>query len=70
MNKEMAKYQIEKHIECLKQEGCEFNQGFVTGMIMAYYYADLFSQNEVNQILSDNGLDAIVWAEEEEDSEE
>ena len=37
MNKEMAKYQIEKHIECLKQEGCEFNQGFVTGMIMAYY---------------------------------
>ena len=70
MNKEMAKYQIEKHIECLKQEGCMFNQGFVTGMIMAYYYSDLFSQDEVNQILSDNGLDAIVWEEHEEDSEE
>ena len=70
MNKEMAKYRIEKHIECLKQEGCMFNQGFVTGMIMAYYYSDLFSQDEVNQILSDNGLDAIVWEEDEEDSEE
>ena len=70
MNKEMAKYQIEKHIECLKQEGCEFNQGFVTGMIMAYYYSDLFSQDEVNQILSDNGLDAIVWEEDEEENKE
>ena len=68
MNKEMAKYQIEKHIEYLKQENCEFNQGFVTGMIVAYYYSDLFSQDEVNQILSDNGLDEIVWEEDEEEN--
>lgn len=66
-SKKEAMYQIEHHIEYAKQEDwCDFNQGFIVGMIMAYYYADLLSQDEVNQILSKNGLDMVNFDDEEE----
>lgn len=67
MDKTMAEYIIKDHMTFLKDNWDEYNEGFAVGVVMAYYHIGLFSQDEVNQILSDNGLDTISFDEEEDD---
>lgn len=65
MNRTQAERDIKNTIAHYKENDCEYNEGFVVGTLVTYYQAGLFTQDEVNQILSDNGFDTIVCDEED-----
>lgn len=66
ITRETAERNIKSTIAGYKNNVCEFNEGLVVGFLVTYYQAGLFTQDEVNQILSDNGFDTIDFNEQED----
>lgn len=64
ITRELAERKIKRVIAVAKNDPSEYNDGFVTGTIMAYYEQGLFTENEVNQTLTDYGFDPIDFDEE------
>lgn len=64
ITRELAERKIKRVIAVAKDDPCEYNDGFVAGTIMAYYEQGLFTEDEVNQTLTDYGFDPIDFDEE------
>lgn len=65
ITRELAERKIKRVIAVAKDDPSEYNDGFVTGTIMAYYEQGLFTEDEVNQTLTDYGFDPIDFDEED-----
>lgn len=65
MDRTLVERDIKRNIAFAKDNPCEYNDGYVVGVIMTYCRQGLFDENEVNQILTDNGFDTIDFDEED-----
>lgn len=66
ITRELAERKIRRVIAFAKDEPSEYNDGFVLGTIMAYYEQGLFTEDEVNQTLTDYGFEPIDFDGEED----